>query len=101
MLYQAHSNSPFGEGSGSIFLDNVQCTGTENSLSECQHNGWGVHNCRHYEDAGVSCYNNSGEYSFIKVVDGSIITTQISGGCLVDIATQVSTTSLDGVVDLL
>lgn len=77
MLYQAHSNSPFGEGSGSIFLDNVQCTGTENSLSECQHNGWGVHNCRHYEDAGVSCYNNSGQYIVVKAVGGSIITTRV------------------------
>ncbi|XP_052098351.1 deleted in malignant brain tumors 1 protein-like [Mytilus californianus] len=55
----AHTNSPFGEGVGAIHLDNVQCTGSERTLLECQSNGWGVHNCRHYEDAGVSCYNNS------------------------------------------
>ncbi|XP_060571753.1 deleted in malignant brain tumors 1 protein-like isoform X2 [Ruditapes philippinarum] len=55
----AFSGAAFGEGQGDIFLDNVQCTGTESNLGECQHNGWGNNNCRHYEDAGVACYNSS------------------------------------------
>ncbi|NXP86638.1 DMBT1 protein, partial [Passerina amoena] len=45
----------FGPGSGHIFLDDVQCRGDEPSLQMCQHNGWGVHNCRHVEDASVIC----------------------------------------------
>ncbi|KAF7652733.1 hypothetical protein LDENG_00092850, partial [Lucifuga dentata] len=45
----------FGQGSGPIFLDGVQCTGNELSLDECPHNNWEQHNCDHMEDAGVSC----------------------------------------------
>ncbi|NWW17329.1 SRB4D protein, partial [Falcunculus frontatus] len=51
----APRNARFGPGSGRIFLDDVQCRGDEPSLQMCQHNGWGVHNCRHVEDASVIC----------------------------------------------
>ena len=48
----------FGRGSGPILLDDVQCGGTEQRLIQCQRendNAIGVHNCEHYEDAGVTC----------------------------------------------
>nr|XP_054765110.1 LOW QUALITY PROTEIN: deleted in malignant brain tumors 1 protein-like [Lytechinus pictus] len=52
-LPQAH----FGEGSGDILLDGVQCNGSEANLKDCKHKGIGVHNCAHKEDAGVICRN--------------------------------------------
>ena len=45
----------FGGGEGLIFLDNVQCSGTEALLVHCQHQGANVHNCYHIEDVGVRC----------------------------------------------
>ena len=38
-----------------IYLDDVHCLGDEPALSYCIHNGVGVHNCGHYEDAAVVC----------------------------------------------
>ncbi|NXI40834.1 FGL1L protein, partial [Galbula dea] len=51
----ALSNAYFGRGSGSIWLDDVNCSGEENRLSECSARPWGEHNCAHSEDAGVVC----------------------------------------------
>ena len=42
-------------GTGQIWLSYVGCTGNEENLISCSHNGWGNHNCGHYEDAGVEC----------------------------------------------
>ncbi|XP_006867522.1 PREDICTED: deleted in malignant brain tumors 1 protein-like [Chrysochloris asiatica] len=51
----APGEAQFGQGSGPILLDNVQCSGTEASLGQCAHADWFAHNCWHGEDAGVIC----------------------------------------------
>ena len=46
----------YGQGSGRIWLDNVKCVGTERTIGNCSHRGWGIlRSCYHSEDAGVEC----------------------------------------------
>ncbi len=45
----------YGAGSGPIFLSYLGCSGEEPNLLNCSHSGIGVHQCSHYEDAGVRC----------------------------------------------
>ncbi|TDH06412.1 hypothetical protein EPR50_G00132880 [Perca flavescens] len=54
-VQSATSSASFGPGTGQIWMDDVACTGSESFLSECQHRGFGTHNCQHGEDAGVIC----------------------------------------------
>ena len=52
----AYESAYFGEGSGSILLDNVTCAGSESTLASCGHLGVGIiRSCSHSEDAGVFC----------------------------------------------
>ena len=44
------------EGAGQIWLDNLDCVGTESSITECAHLGYGVNSCSHSEDVGIRCY---------------------------------------------
>ena len=57
----AIGSAGFGQGSGSIWLDSVTCTGSESTLASCGHLGIGVtRNCSHFEDAAVTCLNVPG-----------------------------------------
>ena len=61
LLYLSHNTgaaatsfASFGQGVGPIHLDNVQCTGNEDTLWNCTAIV-SNHNCAHFEDAGVTC----------------------------------------------
>ena len=39
-------------------MDDVDCRGNESALDECEHSGWGDHNCGHHEDVSLICVDN-------------------------------------------
>ena len=59
---EAFTQAIYGEGTGTIWLDNVQCTGSERSLINCTASSSGNNSCTHAQDAGVRC-QFSGKYS--------------------------------------
>ena len=54
----------FGVGRGQIWLESLKCEGSEVSISDCRHDGWGQHNCKHSEDVSVSCVKEPGKGPF-------------------------------------
>ena len=52
---QALSGASFGQGTGRIWLDNVQCTASERVLMNCTSSSTGSNSCSHAQDAGVRC----------------------------------------------
>ncbi|XP_070550976.1 scavenger receptor cysteine-rich domain-containing protein DMBT1-like [Ptychodera flava] len=60
----------YGEGSGQIWLDDVECKGHENELSQCKHRGWGTEDCRHTEDIGIIC--DIPEIGELRLVNGDV-----------------------------
>ena len=59
----AIGSAGFGQGSGSILLDNIECIGNEPIITSCGHLGVNItRSCSHSEDAGVICYAAQGMY---------------------------------------
>jgi hypothetical protein len=53
---EALGNSHFGDGSGVILLDELDCTtGDEAGILECKFDPWTEHDCKEGEWAGVVC----------------------------------------------
>ncbi|XP_067321164.1 scavenger receptor cysteine-rich type 1 protein M130-like [Anolis sagrei] len=62
---KALGGAHYGQGSGPIWLESINCTGEEASLKECQKRSWGEQSCSHSQDASVEC-------SVITAVDSSL-----------------------------
>ena len=68
--WEAPGSATFGEGVGmDILLDNVDCSGNEETIFDCGHSGLGAHNCRHDEDAGARCGETDHEEVLQEVVE--------------------------------
>ena len=52
---EALRGGTFGQGTGRIWLDNVECTGSERVLMNCNASSSGINSCTHTHDAGVRC----------------------------------------------
>ncbi|NXA56657.1 DMBT1 protein, partial [Nothocercus julius] len=52
---ESPGRAQYGPGTGPIWLDEVNCTGTEPALRRCPAEPWGRHNCNHHEDASAVC----------------------------------------------
>ena len=67
---RAVTNAYYGRGSGRVWLDHVECTGSETNLTSCRHNNFESvdSDCRdHSNDAGVVC--TDGECDFVLSVN--------------------------------
>ena len=51
----AFTNAHFGAGVGPIYLDNVECSGSESNLTDCSSSSIVYCYRGHSEDAGVRC----------------------------------------------
>ena len=51
----APSSAHYGQGIGTIWLNNVQCLGSELDLFACEHSRNIQQNCKHDKDASVEC----------------------------------------------
>ena len=61
----ATDSAIFGKGSGQNLLKYLSCLGTELSIEDCSHDGWGVEDCSHGEDAGVRCAASNGNFIYL------------------------------------
>lgn len=64
---RALRGSYISNGTGQIWLNEVACTGSEQNLSSCPHNGWGNKNCGHGKDAGVECSSTGTVKIILKI----------------------------------
>ncbi|CAL8369072.1 unnamed protein product [Gadus morhua 'NCC'] len=51
----ATNEAYFGQGTGLIWLDGVNCRGNETAITNCENLGFGSQNCKHVEDDDIIC----------------------------------------------
>ncbi|XP_067284193.1 deleted in malignant brain tumors 1 protein isoform X2 [Pseudorasbora parva] len=93
-VFEERSGGYFGQGSGPVWLTNVQCSNTDSTLRQCSLQGWGQNTCGHEKDAAVICrrkikFENGFNYCSGRVEvfdDGQLGTVSDNGWDLADAA---------------
>ncbi|NXJ86617.1 DMBT1 protein, partial [Trogon melanurus] len=67
---KARAATQFGKGDGPIWVDAMECTGTEKALFECKGKFWGAKSCKSKEHAGVLCSVAAGHSEALRLVNG-------------------------------
>jgi len=80
----AFDDQRFGQGTGEILLDDVNCRGHETLLSECRHRSWGEHDCDHSEDVSVMCVDD------LSITGTSLRCIAVSKGCIASLIHHVA-----------
>jgi len=56
---QAYRGAKHGQGTGPVWISDLECSGRESDLYGCKHSGCGNNHCTHSGDASVSCSYSS------------------------------------------
>ena len=68
------------DGTGKIWINNMDCTSSDQDLTSCSHSGWGSHNCKHSKDAGVEC-SSTGKLIFRLYAHSRISLAMLKAPC--------------------
>ncbi|KAL4217663.1 Deleted in malignant brain tumors 1 protein-like [Mactra antiquata] len=52
---KVHKNAYYGQGNGSIVIDELQCAGDETDVQFCISDPWLSNDCAHAQDVGIDC----------------------------------------------
>ena len=54
-LSELHYGAAFGQGNGSILIEQYDCQGDEHSLLNCSKTGYSYNSCSHSDDVAIVC----------------------------------------------
>jgi len=75
----------YGNSTGQIWLNYLQCNGSETSFINCLHSGWGVHYCNHHKDVSIRCLTGTFFDTFAFCLAGLISPSIFAMLCLTKI----------------
>ena len=90
------SHTLFGQGSGYILLDGVNCVGTEDKLDNCSAATSISFECTHNSDAGVRCLERTGMVLEICSIAVNFLPIIISGCTEGDLRLEGTNSNLAG-----
>ncbi|XP_072051889.1 uncharacterized protein [Amphiura filiformis] len=69
----ASKRATFGEGTGRVLLNNVECEGSEFNIGECSYEGWRSRSCySHNHDAGAVCFPQNALPLQVRLADSDV-----------------------------